>query len=265
LELLGSIWLGILQGLTEFLPVSSSGHLVLFQQFVEIAGDDVLFDLVLHVGTLLPAIWFYRKDVGHVLTDPISGQGPFWKRSGVRLALLVVLASFPTAIIGLTFEDVFESLFSNPKALVVTFAITGALLFSVRGRPDGGQGLADVPWWKAVVLGIAQGMAITPGISRSGTTIALALLLGIRREFAVKFSFLMSIPAICGAVIFKLNDVDLSAMEPAQLAVGFVAAAVSGYFALAWLVKLVLKGRFSEFCWYVWALAAATGLYLFVG
>ena len=124
-SLVGAWFLGLLQGLTEFLPVSSSGHLVLFQQFVHVAGDDVLFDLVLHVGTLLPVLWFYRKDVASLAADPIVGKGPWLQREGVKLGLLLLLATVPTGLIGLGFRDLFESWFSFPAVLTVTFAITG--------------------------------------------------------------------------------------------------------------------------------------------
>ncbi len=134
-NLLGAIFLGALQGLTEFLPVSSSGHLVLFQQFFEIGSDHVLFDLVLHVGTLIPVLWFYRDYVGLLLRDPVAGEGDFSDRDGVRLWGLLIAASVPTAIIGLAFEDLFEQLFATPAALTVSFAITGTLLWA-SGRFD---------------------------------------------------------------------------------------------------------------------------------
>lgn len=252
----GALFLGVLQGLTEFLPVSSSGHLVLFQQLIEVEGDELLFDLMLHLGTLVPAIWFFRSDVAGVLRDPIKGSGPMFERPGVRLAALVVLTSIPTAIIGLGFEDVFESLFATPMAVAVAFAVTGFLLFSTRHLADGDRGLFQMRWQDALLLGLVQGIAITPGISRSGSTIAIALWMGFSREFAVKYSFLMSIPAIGGAALLKLRDVDSLGMDPMQIGVGTLAALVTGYAALAWLVKLVARGRFADFAWYLWFVAA---------
>ncbi len=261
---LGAAFLGALQGLTEFLPVSSSGHLVLFQQFFDIAGDHVLFDLVLHVGTLVPVLWFYRTEVLTILRDPVVGEGPFLERQGVRDALLVVAASVPTAIIGLTFEDLFEQLFATPAALTVTFAITGTLLF-LSGRFDRSEKAQPLTVPLAIVLGIAQGLAITPGISRSGTTIAVALMLGMRREVAARFSFLMSVPAIGGAVLLKLKDADVSQLDVVQLGVGGLTSLVVGYGALVLLVRLVLAGRFSAFCWYAWAAAIAAGAIAYLG
>ncbi len=262
--IVGALFLGALQGLTEFLPVSSSGHLVLFQQFVHLAGDDVTFDVVLHVGTLLPVLWFYRATVREIVSDPVVGEGPFLEREGVRTLGLLVAASIPTAIIGLTFEDLFESLFATPAALTVTFAITGVLLW-LSGRFDRSESAVSLTWPLAVVLGIAQGFAITPGISRSGTTIAVALMLGLQREQAARFSFLMSVPAILGAVVLKLRDVDSAGLDWVQLGVGGLTSAVTGYLALALLVRLVLSGKFAAFAWYAFAVAGLAGALAYFG
>lgn len=257
---LGSLFLGVLQGLTEFLPVSSSGHLVLFQQFIEIAGDEILFDLVLHVGTLIPVLYFYRDQVRELITDPFSGQGAFFERPGVRLWGLLVAASIPTAAIGLFFEDTFEALFATPATLTLTFAITGTLMLSTRWFPGGDRKLSV---GIAVLLGIVQGFAITPGISRSGSTIAVALMLGLNREQAARFSFLMSVPAISGAVLLKLKDADLSSFDPASLGIGFAAALISGYLALIFLVHLVKRGGLHWFAWWAYAAAIAAGVIAF--
>lgn len=260
LALGGAIALGILQGLTEFLPVSSSGHLVVFQQFIEVGGDAVFFDLMLHLGTLVPAIWFYRADVWSVLRDVASGDGRFWQRPGVRLAVLVVLASIPTGALGIAFKDVFESLFAAPGWVAVAFFFTGCLLHATRGRDQGTLDLASTPWWMALVLGVAQGFAITPGISRSGTTIAVAMLLGLEKQFAVKLSFLMSIPAIVGAVLLKSRELDGLGMDLGVVGLGTLAALVTGYGALVLLVRLVQRGHFAVFRWYVWLMAIVAGL-----
>lgn len=256
---LHAAFLGLLQGVTEFLPVSSSGHLVLFQQFLEVAGDEILFDLVLHLGTLVPVLWFYRASLTRLAVDPVRGEGPWRERPGVRLLGMLLLATFPTAIIGVGLEDLFEALFATPAALTVTFAITGTLLFATRGRDQGKVSLDSLPWTWALALGVAQGFAITPGISRSGTTIAVALFLGLRREDAARFSFLMSVPAILGAVVLKLKDVGGAPVDAVGLGVGFLVALVSGYAALVLLVRLVKRGGFSLFAWYCWAAAAAAG------
>jgi len=257
--MLGALFLGLLQGLTEFLPVSSSGHLVLFQQFFDIGDDEVLFDLVLHLGTLVPILWFYRRDVGGIARDAVSGEAPFLQRDGVRLLLFIAVASVPTALIGLLFEDLFEALFARPAVLVVTFSITGALLFASRRYLSGDIGLRQLGAKEALILGLAQGLAITPGISRSGTTISVALMLGLNRELAARFSFLMSVPAILGAVVLRGRDVDLAGLDWAMLGTGGLAAMVSGYAALVLLVGLVKRGHLSRFAWYCWFAAAAAG------
>ena len=251
----GALFLGITQGLTEFLPVSSSGHLVLFQQFIDIGENEVLFDLVLHVGTLIPILWFYRGWVGKLVVDPVAGEGPWMQRTGVRWMGLLVLASIPTAMIGLGFEDLFETLFSTPATLVVTFTITGLLLL-LSGRFDRSGSGRSLTWGIALILGVAQGFAITPGISRSGTTIAVALMLGLEREQAARFSFLMSVPAITGGLLLQLRDAHLASLDVPQLVVGGLASMVTGYAALVLLVRLVRAGRLSAFAWYMFGVAA---------
>jgi undecaprenyl-diphosphatase len=258
-SLFGAWFLGLLQGLTEFLPVSSSGHLVLFQQYVHAPGDDVLFDLVLHLGTLVPVLWFYRRDVAQLVTDPLFGDGEWLRRPGVKLGLLLLLATLPTGLIGLGFRDQFEAWFSTPAVLTVTFAITGTLLFISRRFQGGGIDLAGMAWWHAVVLGVAQGLAITPGISRSGTTIVVAMILGLSPVFAARFSFLMSVPAILGAVLVKLGSVELASLDVPALAMGGVTALASGYAALVLLVLVVKRRRLSSFAWYCWFAALVAG------
>ena len=254
--MLNALLLGVVQGLTEFLPVSSSGHLVLFQQWLEVHGDEVLFDLVVHLGTLVPVIVFYRSSLLGMIRAPFTEKGPLSERPHTRLIAFVVLGTVPTGIIGITLKDFFEELFATPSILAFSFALTGVLLLvSGLARP-GTRSEVDMAWWQALALGVAQGLAITPGISRSGTTIAVALMLGMSREFAARYSFLLAIPAISGAFVLKARDADLAAMDPSVLGVGFLASMVSGYLALVILVKLVQQGSFKHFAWYLFALAA---------
>lgn len=251
---LGALVLGVIQGLTEFLPVSSSGHLVLFQQWIPVTGDHLLFDLVLHVGTLIPVIYYYRDWVGKLVMDPFVGEGPFFEREGVRWIGLIVLASIPTAIIGIAFEDLFETLFSTPATLAVSFTCT-ALLLLATSRFD--RSFLETPLSAGVVLalGVAQGIAITPGISRSGTTIAVALLLGVERNTATRFSFLMSIPAILGGLLLQMRKAEIGEVDPVQLGVGGIASLVTGYLALVLLVQVVRAGRMAYFAGYLFAVA----------
>ena len=259
--LLFAVLLGLVQGLTEFLPVSSSGHLVLFQQVLGdgVMGmdDHVAFDLVLHLGTLVPVLIMYRADIGSVFAD-LKGEGPLLERDGLRLAAWVVLGTVPTGIIGVLFKDVFEQLFTTTLTVGVAFGLTAILLWRTRALQDGRRSIQDMTWQDALIIGLAQGVAITPGISRSGTTIAIALVLGLRRDLAARFSFLLSVPAILGAFVLKSRDFDLTAGHALlPLGVGFVAAAVSGWAALLLLLKLVRSGDFSRFSFYLAPLAVA--------
>lgn len=257
--------LGIIQGLTEFLPVSSSGHLVLLGQFMSLGHDEILFDLILHVGTLIPILWFYRRDLKTIAKDATSGELPLMERPGVRLLVLLAAATVPTAIIGLLFEDLFEQLFANPGFLPISFMITGTLLFSIRKLDEGQTDGSGMTIKQALILGLAQGFAITPGISRSGTTIVVALMLGLNRNFAAKFSFLMSVPAIMGAVLLKTLKSEPGALNMVDVAVGGSAALVAGYLALVLLVSMVKKGSFTNFSWYCWGIACVSGLIAFTG
>ena len=254
-EALSAALLGVIQGLTEFLPVSSSGHLVLFQSWLPVAGDPLAFDLALHLGTLLPVLWVYRTDLWGVVTDTTKGTGPFLERPGVRLMLLLVAATVPTAIIGLSFEDLFEQLFHTPSAVGVAFAVTGGVLWLTRKIDQGSTEAHGLTWGHAALVGLAQGMAITPGISRSGSTIAAGLFLGMDREAAARFSFLLSIPAILGACVLKFDDLVLTGDSMGPIAIGVTASAVSGYVALRLLIRLVRSGDFSKFAYYLWPLA----------
>ncbi len=250
-ETFGAMLLGAVQGLTEFLPVSSSGHLVLFQQFLPVPGDPVAFDLVLHLGTLMPVFWVYRASLLEIIRDFVGGEGGWLERKGVRLGAWVVVGSVPTAAIGLAFEDLFTHLFANTLSVGIAFFVTAALLYGTRFAPGGDTDESSMKWWHAVLIGVVQGLAITPGISRSGSTIALALFLGMNREYAARFSFLLSIPAILGAFLLKASDLTVTGAALPPLVGGFIAAAAVGYVALVVLIRLVKSGDFSRFAWYL--------------
>ena len=254
-EYLSAMLLGVVQGVTEFLPVSSSGHLVLFQQWLPVAGDPIAFDLALHLGTLIPVLWVYRTDLVGVVKDATVGTGAYLVRPGVRLLVLIAAATLPTAVIGLSLEDVFERLFHNPRAVGVAFAITGTVLWATGRVKQGTTKASGLPVHHAIAIGLAQGFAITPGISRSGSTIAAGLFLGMDREAAARFSFLLSVPAIAGACVLKLGDMSLDGTSLGPIAVGVLSSAVSGYLALTLLIRLVRKGDFRNFAYYLWPLA----------
>jgi undecaprenyl-diphosphatase len=252
---LSAALLGIVQGFTEFLPVSSSGHLVLFQSWLPVSGDPVAFDLALHLGTLVPVLWVYRADLRGIVVDTTRGDGAFFQRSGVRLLMLMIAATIPTAVIGLGFKDVFEQLFHTPSVVGIAFAVTGTVLWLTKRIAPGDTPAHGLAVKHAVWVGLAQGLAITPGISRSGSTIAAGLFLGLEREAAARFSFLLSIPAICGAFVLKAGDLNLEGSALGPILIGVTMSAVSGYIALRLLIRLVRAGDFSKFAYYLWPLA----------
>ena len=245
-----AIGLGVVQGLTEFLPVSSSGHLVVFQQQlaergIHLSTDHVAFDLVLHVGTLVPVAVVYRADILNLFKGVLGDNA-----EGRKMILMLVIATIPTAIIGFAFEDWFMQVFQTTELVGAAFLFTAALLFSTKFARKGEVGIADMSWRWAVMIGLAQGLAITPGISRSGSTIAMAMLLGLNRELAAKFSFLLSVPIILGAFTLKAKDIEATG-SILPLLLGFAAAALSGYFALKVLLRIVNAGDFSKFSYYL--------------
>ena len=255
--------LGIVQGATEYLPISSSGHLVIAQHLFGLEEPALFFDIVLHLGTLVAVVWYYRKDIVELIRETLSGlrylgSGHSWKETaaafpGLRFVLLMVIGTLPTAVIGITFEDTFEQLFGSVQVVGFMLMVTGVVLLLTRLSRGVGRDAAAMTWVDALIIGIVQGIAITPGISRSGITISAALLLGIERETAARYSFLLSIPSILGALLLRLNGAE-DGVGTAALVLGFVAAALTGYFCLALLVRVVKRGRLSWFAPYCFAL-----------
>jgi undecaprenyl-diphosphatase len=258
---LEALTLAVVQGLTEFLPVSSSGHLVLAQSLFGIeASAAFVYDIVLHLGTAAAALLFYRRDVAAVLLGllPPYRQAPPATVASRRLLLLLVAATVPTAVIGLAFKDFFEGLFASPLAVVAALAVTGAFLVASSLLPVATAPIEKAPWWKAALVGVAQGAAIVPGISRSGSTIVAGLALGLRREDAVRFSFLLSLPAICGAALLELRHPPAGspAVPAALAAAGFAVAAATGYLAILFVLRWTRQGKLWQFGLYCWAAAA---------
>ena len=263
IDWLAALVLGIVQGATEYLPVSSSGHLVIAQHLFGLEEPALFFDIVLHLGTLVAVVWYYRKDLVKLVSESFAGlqnlaSGHSWKETlrlypGFRFALLIVVGTIPTAVIGLAFEDTFERLFGSVRLVGLMLILTGTVLLLTRFARGGGRDAAEMTWVDALIIGVVQGLAITPGISRSGVTIAAALLLGIERETAARYSFLLSIPSILGALLLRIGGAE-DGVGTTALVVGFGAAALTGYFCLALLVRLVKKGRLSWFAPYCFAL-----------
>ncbi len=265
---LQAILLGILQGLTEFLPVSSSGHLVLAQQYLGLKEPLVFFDVMLHVGTLAAVLVAYRGAIGRLVVGGLStlGKTEFYRKpiatlntsAELRFIWLILLGSIPTGIIAVLFKTQLESFFDKVLIVSIMLILTGVILQLPRLRREN-RDSADssnraVKTWHAPLIGIAQGCAITPGISRSGTTISLALFLGIPAKTAAEYSFLLSIPAILGAVALKISDIENTEIPLYIVGAGMLTSFVVGYIALRFLLAVLNRGKFSLFSYYCVAL-----------
>jgi undecaprenyl-diphosphatase len=268
-----AIILGIVQGLTEFLPVSSSGHLVILQQLFGLKEAELFFDVCLHLGTLLAVMVVFRKEIKNIiaaLMRLVSATGTpetilqkIESDADLKMALLLVIGSIPTAVLGFLFRSIADRMFASAFIVGLMLMVTGLLLWltrrsTSRNTPCGADRLTPA---NAFIIGIVQGLAIIPGISRSGSTISIGLLLGIQRETAARYSFLLSIPAIIGAALLSLKE-GFSRPDPAigAAVLGAVASAVVGYGALISLLHVVKKGRlyfFAPYCWLAGILAIA--------
>ncbi len=267
-----AVILGIIQGLTEYLPVSSSGHLVITHHLFGLQEPAIFFDVILHLGTLLIVIWYYRADIKSTLTDTYNGAAQLFKGDkasevmnrlpGFRTAWFVFLGSIPTGIIGIGFRRQFEEMFTSTHLVGIMLIITGLLLFTTRFATIRGGNKGQVTGWIALAVGLAQGLAITPGISRSGATIAIAILFGVEREMAARLSFFLLIPALTGAILISLNHASIDVSATA-LTLGFLSSLIVGYFSLAILVNFVKRGRLFWFSYYCVGAGAFT--YFFIG
>ena len=263
-EILAAL-LALIQGVAEFLPISSSGHLALAQNIYGLAEPEVAFDIILHLATLLAVVIFYRQQIYGLLLESkyllklIPGGVPafrlFYKsRPNFRFLTLIVVASIPTGIIGLLFQKTFTSLSTSTLAIGCALMFTGVVLkISGRKSGDNGRDIEEMNIKDALLIGLLQGVAITPGISRSGMTISTALLRGLKRDLAARFSFILSIPAILGALVLELAHGFESSFSAASMLIGFFVAAISGYLALSLLVFIIKKNSFGLFAYWCWA------------
>lgn len=245
-SLIEAFVLAVVQGLTEWLPVSSSGHLVITQQLLGL-NVPLIFDIMLHVGTLIVVLAVFRKDIQAILKALIKGD--FQSQEG-KTALYIALGSVPIAIIGVALKDVIESLFSNLLAVGVALIITGCILFISEKR----VGSKKMTALDSLLIGIAQGAAIIPGISRSGTTVSTGLLRKIDKTTAFRYSFLLSIPAIIGATIVESKDLIIGTVDPIPLLVGVIVSMIVGYASLKLLQKAVMNEKFHLFAYYCWTI-----------
>jgi len=253
-----SALLGAIQGLTEFLPVSSSGHLVLFQNLLGYKEPELLLDTTLHLGTLTAVFIYFYSDLKKIASDTIKLDG---KSPNVNLLIWILVASIPTGLIGLIFRHPLEALFHDSYKVGIMLITTGFILLTTRLIRFAKKASLTVGLLPALAIGIAQGIAIIPGISRSGITIACALIIGLERELAGRFSFLLSIPAIIGAALLQLKGEEIARVGIASLGAGFLAAALVGLLALKLLMGMVRQGHlhyFAPYCWLAGIVTIAT-------
>ncbi len=252
------VW-GLVQGLTEFLPISSSGHLVLVPAFLSKAGVDIgdpglAVSAVLHLGTLLAVLIYYRTDIIRLLRSPLEPTNR-------RLIILLAVGTVP-ALIGLPLKGGLEQIEQNPRLVGVALVVTGLILAVGSRRADGQRRLEGGTVKDAALIGLSQALALIPGISRSGTTITAGLLRGFDREEAARFSFLLAVPAIAGGGLISVVEVSGDSFETAPLLVGLVVAAVTGYAAITLLIRLLVTRGFGPFVWYCLAVGATAALVL---
>lgn len=263
-----AVILGLVQGLTEFLPVSSSGHLTIFQHFFGINGDSVVaFTVMLHIGTLISVFYMYWNDIWALIKelfltikDLCTGKGLRLEERPVRkLGVMIIVATIPTGIIGLLFNDMFEGFYKTLMPTAIGLIITGFLLWGAESVKPGHVTIENMKFRNALFIGVLQGIAITPGISRSGSTLVGGLLTHLDRDFAVEFAFLISIPSILGSLVVEGGNGNIGASLASNFGpvmVGMIVAAISGIFAIKFMIKVVREYSLKYFTIYVWIVAA---------
>lgn len=256
---LDSIILGLIQGATEFLPVSSSGHLVIGQALLGVRIPGVLFEVAVHVATLFSILLVYRTRVGKLIHGALTGD-----REALTYIGLVVVATIPAGLLGVLAKDAIERLFDNAWAPGVALLVTGTFLWSSRGAVE--RARDERPTWAAAfIIGVAQAFALVPGISRSGATVVAALWLGLEAREAAAFSFLMAVPAVAGAAVLQIPDLaseGTSGLLPAVVLVGSVVAGVTGVLAIRTFNAMLARRSFHFFAPYCWVVGALYLAYL---
>ncbi|WP_165874262.1 undecaprenyl-diphosphatase UppP [Rubrobacter taiwanensis] len=265
IELIQAVLLGVVQGLTEFLPISSSGHLLLGQYFLGMDQEKfgLSFDVALHLGTLVAVVSFFRRELLRLALGFLrSLRAPSFSDPDQRLAYLILAATFPAAVIGFLFEDFFSSSARSPWVVVAMLVVVGILLIVGEkvGRMD--RQASKMSFLGAVGVGCAQAAALIPGVSRSGATITLGLFLGLTRREAARFSFLMSVPIITGAGSLEMAGVLREGMDVPTFGVGFLTSAVVGYFTIKYFLVYLARHSLRAFAYYRFGLAAVVAAVL---
>jgi len=248
-----AVLLGIMQGITEFLPVSSSGHLVVLRQFMHLQDIPVFFDVILHVATLFVVLMVFRDRIGRIILSIfrfLSGRKNEEDAENIRLFGIILIATVITAAMGLGIEKIHAG--SHIRLVSGLFILTGVILWMSRFA-GGRLGYGNMGIKMGIITGFAQGLGVLPGISRSGITITAALLCGMTREKAGEFSFLISIPAILGALLFEMKDLDILfvSITPLKISAGFISAFITGLLSLLLLLKLARSGKLYFFTFYL--------------
>lgn len=277
MDIIQAIIMGAVQGLTEFLPISSSAHLVIVPQLLG-TESSLAFDTLLHLGTLVAVVGYFWKDIIAIIQAFVSSildifRGNF--KEGIkedpfkRLTWLVVVGTIPAGLMGVLFKNQFESLFSSTLAVGFFLIITGVILWgsewiAKRNRAKKGKEIKEVTFTNSLVIGIFQGFAIAPGISRSGATIAASLFSGLERKLAARYSFLLSIPAILGAALIQAKDIVSFDANTSVLVAGFLSALIFGYLAVRFMMGYIQKHSLVLFAYYCWIIGALTLILSFV-
>ena len=270
MSLLNAILLGLIQGISEFLPISSSGHLSIAQNLfgMEMEGSgDMFFEVLLHLGTLAAVFVAYWADIKEMILEFFRAISDI-RRGGMpdpipparRLILLLIIGTLPLFVV-LPIQDFVEGLSSNTYVVGGALLVTGVLLFVSDRIKKGRKTASSATVWDILLIGAAQAVATCPGLSRSGTTIAVGCFAGLERKFAVRFAFLLSIPAVLGANILKIADVMETGIDPALIPsyiLGVAAAALSGYLCIRLVHMITDKGKFGAFAYYCWAMGLLT-------
>lgn len=293
MSLFEAIILGVIQGITEFLPVSSSGHLAIFKNLFGLQDTGLVYDVLLHVGTLIAVVAVFYKDIWELIVNGVGiiidsfkntasyisntinkSKKDYKKKEYVkiistpyrRFAMLVIVTTIPTGIMGVVFNDIIEGASSALIIPGICLLITGTLLLIADNTPDGKKNENNVTYKNAAVVGVCQGIATLPGISRSGTTIVACLVSKMDRKFAVKYSFIMSIPVILGAAILEVKDLASSSISGTEIVyylIGMLVAAFVGYICIKTMLQVVRKKKFKGFAIYCYIMGAvAIGAYI---
>lgn len=256
MSLFDAIVLGLVQGLTEFLPVSSSGHLVIAGTILGVPTPGIFVEVALHVATLLAVLIVYRQRVANLVVGALRREAGAWRYIG-----LLILASVPAGIVGVFFADAVERAFNTPALTGIMLIVTGVILWSTKrlaGREAGGRGHDEATVASALGMGVAQAFAILPGISRSGSTIAALLARGADKELAPRVSFLLYLVVSLGVAVLGLREVRAAQVEAAPLLAMTAASFVVGYLALLSVFAVLRRGRFRAFSPYLWVVSAVT-------